>query len=60
MKKLLFVFMSVLTFSTFSCSNGNTTKSTVNDSTVVDTDSVVTDSIDTLTAAQYDSIMVNN
>ena len=60
MKKLLFIFMSVLTFSTFSCSNGSTKSNTKVDSISVDSDSVVNDTVDTLTTAQYDSIMVND
>lgn len=60
MKKLLFVFMSVLTFSTFSCSNGSVKSNTEADSISIDSDSVVNDTVDTLTTAQYDSVIVNN
>ena len=56
MKKLLFIFMSVLTFSTFSCSNRSTQSST---KVSVDSDSIINDTVDTLTTAQYDSIMAN-
>lgn len=56
MRKLLFIFMSVLTFSTFSCSNRSTQSST---KVSVDSDSIVNDTVDTLTTAQYDSIMAN-
>ena len=56
MRKLLFIFMSVLTFSTFSCSNRSTQSST---KVSVDSDSIVNDIVDTLTTAQYDSIMAN-
>lgn len=59
MRKLLFIFMSVLTFSTFGCSNRSTQSSTKIDSTNVDSDSIVNDTVDTLTTAQYDSIMAN-
>ena len=70
MKKRLFIFMSVLTFSTIGCTNGSTKSSEVNDSTVVDTvvvdsvksdtDTVASDTVDILTTAKYNSIMVNN
>ena len=43
MKKLLFIFMSVLTFGMIGCTNGSTKSSEVNDSTAVD--SVVADSV---------------
>lgn len=56
MRKLLFIFMGVLTFSTFSCSNRSTQSST---KVSVDSDSIVNDTVDTLTTAQYDSIMAN-
>ena len=59
MKKLLFIFMSVLTFSTLGCSNGSTKSHTKIDSTSVDSDSIVNNTVDTLTTAQYDSIMAN-
>lgn len=59
MKKLLFIFMGVLTFSTIGCSNGSTQSNTKIDSTSVDSDSIVNDTVDTLTTAQYDSIMAN-
>lgn len=59
MRKLLFIFMSVLTFSTFGCSNNSTKSTTEIDSTSVDSDSIVNDTVDTLTTAQYDSIMAN-
>ena len=55
MKKLLFIFMSVFTFSIISCTNGSTKSSKTDDSTVVDTAAV--DTVDTITTAQYDSIM---
>lgn len=56
MKKLLFIFMSVLTFSIIGCTNGSTKSSKTDDSTVVDTAAV--DTVDTITTtAQYDSIM---
>lgn len=55
MKKLLFIFMSVLTFSIIGCTNGSTKSSKTDDSTVVDTAAV--DTTDTITTAQYDSIM---
>ena len=55
MKKLLFIFMSVFTFSIIGCTNGSTKSSKTNDSTVVDTAAV--DTVDTITTAQYDSIM---
>ena len=55
MKKLLFIFMSVLTFSIIGCTNGSTKSSKTDDSTVVDTAAV--DTIDTINTAQYDSIM---
>ena len=56
MRKLLFIFMSVLTFSTFSCSNRSAQSNT---KVSVDSDSIVNDTVDTLTTAQYDSIMAN-
>ena len=56
MRKLLFIFMSVLTFSTVSCSNRSTQSST---KVSIDSDSIVNDTVDTLTTAQYDSIMAN-
>ena len=56
MRKLLFIFMSVLTFSTFSCSHRSAQSST---KVSVDSDSIVNDTVDTLTTAQYDSIMAN-
>lgn len=56
MRKLLFIFMSVLTFSTFSCSNRSAQSST---KVSVDSDSIINDTVDTLTTAQYDSIMAN-
>ena len=56
MRKLLFIFMSVLTCSMFSCSNRSTQSST---KVSVDSDSIVNDTVDTLTTAQYDSIMAN-
>ena len=56
MRKLLFIFMSVLTFSMFSCSNRSAQSST---KVSVDSDSIVNDTVDTLTTAQYDSIMAN-
>ena len=55
MKKLLFIFMSVLTFSIIGCTNGSTKSSKTDDSTVVDTAAV--DTVDTVTTAQHDSIM---
>ena len=56
MKKLLFIFMSVLTFSIIGCTNGSTKSSKTDDSTVVDTATV--DTVDTITTtAHYDSIM---
>ena len=56
MKKLLFIFMSVFTFSIIGCTNGSTKSSKTDDSTVVDTATV--DTVDTITTtAQYDSIM---
>ena len=55
MKKLLFIFMSVLTFSIIGCTNGSTKSSKTDDSTVVDTAAV--DTVDTITTAHYDSIM---
>lgn len=63
MKKLLFIFMSVLTFSTIGCINGSTKSSKVNDSTAVDSavvDTVASDTTDSITTIQYDSIMANN
>lgn len=55
MKKLLFIFMSVFTFSIIGCTNGSTKSSKTDDSTVVDTAAV--DTVDTITTAQYDSVM---
>ena len=55
MKKLLFIFMGVLTFSIIGCTNGSTKSSKTDDSTVVDTAAV--DTVDTITTAQYDSVM---
>ena len=56
MKKLLFIFMSVLTFSIIGCTNGSTKSSKTHHSTAVDTAAV--DTVDTITTtAQYDSIM---
>lgn len=55
MKKLLFIFMSVLTFSIIGCTNGSTKSSKTDDSTVVDTAAV--DTVDTINTAQYDSVM---
>lgn len=55
MKKLLFIFMSVLTFSIIGCTNGSTKSSKTDDSTIVDTAAV--DTVDTITIAQHDSIM---
>lgn len=55
MKKLLFIFMSVLTFSIIGCTNGSTKSSKTDDSTVVDTAAV--DTVDTITTAPHDSIM---
>lgn len=56
MKKLLFIFMSVFTFSIIGCTNGSTKSSKTDDSTVIDTAAV--DTVDTITTtAQYDSIM---
>lgn len=47
--------MSVFTFSIIGCTNGSTKSSKTDDSTVVDTAAV--DTVDTITTAQYDSIM---
>ena len=58
MKKLLFIFISVFTFSIIGCTNGSTKNSKTDDSTVVDTAAV--DTVDTITTAQYDSIMATH
>lgn len=52
MRKFLFIFLSVLTFSLFSCGNGSTKSTSVKDSvdSVADStvDSIATDSVDSV------------